>query len=446
MPTGCGVIWGGAVSTPRFSTSWRSGSNNGRWRDFRWLKWRYALNNCCWAGKWCCHARRCSPACYSRFAGAPKGRCFASIAEQLPSGFRKEIDRMLEVPESAHRSDLFHLKAYPPEGKPDTILSFLANYRYLHSIGVAEIRLAGCTVALLLQFSKTARREDVWHLRRLPEAKRYALTACFLVEALKITLDHAVEMNDQFLGGMCRRSKNSFERKQKEYRQRARQGRQQLLRGMEIVVEGDRQPVEMYLHLYAQIPKLELRSAMADCCESDRLEVHGYADELNARVSHLKRYQPRFFELPFEARPGSETMLTALGVARRLDSGELKALPSEAPVDFVASNLRASLRSADGSPKQRTWEIALGLAVRDKLRSGDLYLAESRKHGQFWNLVYEDSRWNAEREQGSHAFPCPRRLSPYCSTWSSNWTAWPGKRGKACPPIRSLRSTTGDSS
>jgi hypothetical protein len=83
---------------------------------------------------------------------------------------------------------------------------------------VGEIRLVGCTVALLLQFAKTARREDVWHLRRLPEAKRHALTACFLVEALKITLDHAVEMNDQFLGGMCRRSKNSFERKQQEYR------------------------------------------------------------------------------------------------------------------------------------------------------------------------------------------------------------------------------------
>jgi TnpA family transposase len=337
---------------------------------------------------------------------------FARIAEQLAPAFRKEIDRLLEVPESAHRSDLFHLKTYPPEGKPDTILSFLANYHYLHSIGVAAIRLVGCTVALLLQFSKTARREDVWHLRRLPEAKRHALTACFLVEALKITLDHSVEMNDQFLGGMCRRSKNSFERKQQEYRRRARDGRQHLLRGMEIVVEGDRQPVQMYLNLYAQIPKPELRAAMADCRESDRLEVHGYADELNARVSHLKRYQPRFFELPFEAQPGSESTLTALGVARKLDSGELKGLPADAPVGFVAPNLRAPLRNADGSLKQRTWEIALGLAVRDNLRSGDLYLAESRKHGQFWNLVYEDSRWSTEREQGYSRLSLPARTEP----------------------------------
>jgi hypothetical protein len=67
-------------------------------------------------------------------------------------------------------------------------------------------------VALLVQFAKTVRREDVWHLRRLPEAKKYALLACFLVEALKTTLDHSIEMNDPYLVGMCRRSRNSCER------------------------------------------------------------------------------------------------------------------------------------------------------------------------------------------------------------------------------------------
>jgi len=61
---------------------------------------------------------------------------------------------MLEVPESAHRSDLFRLKAYPPEGKPATILSFLTNYHYLHLIGVDKIRLAGCSVAIVAPILK----------------------------------------------------------------------------------------------------------------------------------------------------------------------------------------------------------------------------------------------------------------------------------------------------
>ena len=337
---------------------------------------------------------------------------FTRIAEQLPPSFLREIDALLEVPESERRSSLFHLKEYPPEGKPETILAFLDNYTLLKSIGVAGIRIAGCSVALILEFARCARREDVWHLRRLPEAKRHAMVACFLIEALKTTIDHVVEMNDQFLLGMCRRSKNSLERKQQDYRQRSRQGRQQLLRGMQIVVDGDQRPLRMYRHLYAQIPKPELCAALADCRESDRLEVHGYAEELNARLSHLKRYQPRFFGLPFEAQPGSESMLTALDVARRLDRGELKSLPADTPLGFVASHLRTPLRDVHGSLKQGTWEIALGLAVRDRLRSGDLYLSESRRHGQFWNLVYEDSRWAGEREQGYARLSLPSEAQP----------------------------------
>jgi hypothetical protein len=152
---------------------------------------------------------------------------FTRIEEQLPPSFLGEIDALLDVPESERRSSLFRLKEYPPEGKPETILAFLDNYTLLQSIGVSSIRIAGCSVALFLQFARCARREDVWHLRRLPASKRHAMVACFLIEALKTTLDQVIEMNDQFLLGMCRRSKNSFERKQQEYRQRARDGRQQ---------------------------------------------------------------------------------------------------------------------------------------------------------------------------------------------------------------------------
>jgi hypothetical protein len=36
--------------------------------------------------------------------------------------FRREIDQLLEVPDAAQRSSLFHLKAYPPEARRDDSL------------------------------------------------------------------------------------------------------------------------------------------------------------------------------------------------------------------------------------------------------------------------------------------------------------------------------------
>jgi hypothetical protein len=61
-------------------------------------------------------------------------------------------------------------------------------------------------------------------------------------------------------------------------------------------------------------------------------------------------------------------------IMRRLDRGELGRLPVSAPVDFVPPAWRKFLLRADGLLDRRAWEIALGFALRDALRSADIYL------------------------------------------------------------------------
>ena len=55
------------------------------------------------------------------------------------------------------------------------------------------------------------KRYDVRALRRFAPAKRYALTACFLVEAHQTILDHIVARHDQLLTKKMREAKNAFE-------------------------------------------------------------------------------------------------------------------------------------------------------------------------------------------------------------------------------------------
>jgi len=58
-------------------------------------------------------------------------------------------------------------------------------------------------------------------------------------------------------------------------------------------------------------------------------------------------------------------------------------LPSSA-IEFAAGAWRTSLLK---QLARRLWEIALAVAMGDALRSGDLYLPDSRHHVSFWNLV-----------------------------------------------------------
>jgi TnpA family transposase len=366
---------------------------------------------------------------------------YALLAQQVPATLLPELDALLEVPESSNRSHLFRLKEYPPEGKPDTISLFLENYAWLKQIGVAAVRFRGCHPALLRQFAWSVRRNDAWHLRAYPDEKRHALLACFVVEALKTILDHSIEMNEQYLIGMCRRSESAYEGDLIDARKRARRGNEQVLDAMEMVLDRSRSRLEALNRLFETIPEEDLLQAVSDCRALRRVELFGYAEALESRLSHLNRYQPQFFELPFEAQRGSEPMLNALTIARRLYRGELPSLPADVPVGFVDADLRAPIKQDHGPLRQHTWQIALGLAVRDHLRSGDLYLSESRNHGHFWNLVYDQTRWEQERQQGFALLSLPGKADPALEhlELELNRVAAEAQQGLATNPFAAVR-------
>jgi len=141
-----------------------------------------------------------------------------------------------------------------------------------------------------------------------------------------------------------------------------------------------------------------LRAAMEDCREFKRLEEGGYEEELRSRYSQLRRYFPAFLKLPFNGEPGTQELRAGISLAREMNEGKQKAIPRDAPVEFVPAAWRAALRQNDGAIDKGLWEISLALAVRDALRSGDLYLPESRHHVSFSNLIYDEQRWEQDRQ------------------------------------------------
>jgi hypothetical protein len=100
--------------------------------------------------------------------------------------------------------------------------------------------------------------------------------------------------------------------------------------------------------------------------------------------------------LPFQAAVGSETLMAAIGILRELDVGTRETVRLEDPCGFVPAAWRPFLVEG-GKVDRRIWEISLAYAIRDALRAGNLFLAQSREHVSFWNLVYDERRWQETR-------------------------------------------------
>jgi hypothetical protein len=252
-------------------------------------------------------------------------------------------------------------------------------------MGVERIDVSDLNTKIVEQLASLGYNYGARDLRRFTPAKRYALVTCFLVEVQKTTLDHLAEMNRQFLTGMARRARRAVELRQKEVRQRAKRGLATVLQAMDIVLDQERPAETRLADLYRELDEKTLRDAVETCRNLNELTEYGYLDELVARHAHLKRYLPRFLALPFRAeRGGADPLLSAIDISRKLEAGELDQLPTDAPTQFVPSSWRVALLDGRDRPDRRLWELALAFAVRDALRSGDLYLAESRHHVSFW--------------------------------------------------------------
>src|SRR5664279_4069925 len=89
---------------------------------------------------------------------------------------------------------------------------------------MSQIDLSGFSTQLVDHLSPLARKYDAQALKRFASDSRHAMLACFLADAQKTILDHAIGMHDQFLTTLCRRSRNSFEERHRDFRRRAKRG------------------------------------------------------------------------------------------------------------------------------------------------------------------------------------------------------------------------------
>jgi TnpA family transposase len=334
---------------------------------------------------------------------------FETVFRQLSPELRQAIDRLLMVPDGEQRSSFYHLKEYPPAPSISSIQSYLQRYQTVAETGIDEFENQVLTPEFLDYLFKQAKRYSTKDLKRFADHKRYALMICFLLETRKTLLDHLVMMHDQYIVDIARQTRNAYEKKHRELRKRQKRAIDVMLDTTDFLLEWpDDQPLSKH-DLWRQVEEVKLRSSRKDLQEFKRLEERGYGDLLLNRYPSLRKYFADFIHLPFAAKQGNEHLIQAIDLVRKLDVGALTRLPPTAPTTFVPKELRRALKDQDGKLNRNAWEMGLALAIKDALRSGDLYLPQSKQHVSFWDLTLSEPRWQEVRTSAFDALQQPQK-------------------------------------
>ena len=347
-------------------------------------------------------------------AGTDRRREVAARRRSCSTSSRTGADGSARRHRSADRSARGRcaLQSVPPQGlsqerQSGTIKGNIVRLHLIEELLAKGAEFPEIDPKIIRQLGELGRRYDAGDLRRFAKQKRDALVACYLIETRKTLLDQIVEMNDQFLTGMNRRAENTVKAKERVLHRRARAGMDRVLGGIDALAAADGNQT---VHAFREANDAPgLVEAAAACRAFHRLEERGQLDALLARYGTLRQYLPAFVALPFQAAVGSEKVMAAITILRELDAGTRERVNPDDPHGFVPAAWRPLLVEK-GKVERRVWEISLAFAIRDALRAGNLFLAESREHVSFWNLVYDERHgWRRARRPMAGSICRPSR-------------------------------------
>jgi len=336
-------------------------------------------------------------------------KVFESIYQSLSIELRQAIDQLLTAPESEQRSYFHKLKECPPSAKISSLKKYLQRYQMLKNTGINAFDEKLIDPAFLNYLFRLTKRYSSKHLKRFKKYKRYAMMVCFMLESRKVLLDHLIKMHDQYIMEICRECKNEHEKKHRKFRKRQKKAIDTILNATNMIEEWPSDEPLNKESLWQKVGEDKFQKSINDLKTFKWLEERGYGELLLARYPSLRKYFADFIRLPFEAESGSEALINAIEIIKELDSGTKKAIPKNAPISFVPRELIRVLKDNAGHIKRNAWEMGLALAIKDAMRSGDLYLPQSKQHISFWELILSETRWSEIREKAFEELQQPQQ-------------------------------------
>lgn len=303
------------------------------------------------------------------------------IAARLDTDMRRRLLGLLEETIDDKLTRFVWLRQHEVGDNSNAVNQLLDRLDHLNALSIPTHVLDGVPGHRIARLRRQGERYYADGLRDLPDARKLAILAVCAIEWRASVADAVAESHDRIMG--------------KLYRNAERQCAAQ--------IEDQRLAVETTLHAFAEFGHTVLAAREANADVADTIE-RGFGwerltqlvqtafrvvkkiavdplDFVTVGYARLRRYTPRLLAtLDLKSGPAGAALLRAIDVLRRLNAaGNTGVLPAP-PIDFARPKWRDRLRP-QAEPARKLWETAVLFALRDALRSGDVWLARSKRYG-----------------------------------------------------------------
>ena len=312
----------------------------------------------------------------------------------LTDSCQEFLNNLLVIEPEQGRTPLVWLRTGAVSNTPKAILNNLAKLEFLNQQNVKDWDVSIINPNRLNFLAKLGKKSSAQALSRTPESRRYSILIAFCRQGYTEILDETIDLYISTLANAYARSKQDREQFLRRVSQSLNQKLKLLNQIGQVILDEEIEDEQLREKIYDQVSPKELSIAIAECQSLIRPSGDDCFDFFALRYSYIRIFAPTFLaSFKFSSNRQSDVLLEALNLLRELNTHNKRKVPTHAPVLFIPKRWSEYVIDTEGQIVRKYYELCVLWELRVALRSGNVWLNNSRRYANPESYLIPPSQW-----------------------------------------------------
>ena len=324
-----------------------------------------------------------------------------------------KLDALLQLKENTAISVLAWCRQPPGAPGHRALARVVEQIAYLRTVGLSAACAEGIHAERLRKLAREGGRFTAQHLRALSPLRRRATLVATVLDTMARLTDDGVSLFDRAVGRMFRRAE-AREEDAVLRNARAINDKVRLFAKLgTALIEAKGGGTDLVAAVETSVGWDRLASSVAEAVRLARPDKANLTALATRAWPVLHRLGPVFLDaFRLRAAPAAASTLRAVDTLHGIYASDSRKWPDNLPTSFLRPVWRdAVLAVADR--KHRMWEVAALLALRDRLRAGDIWVDGSRQWRAIEDQLISPALFTAMQEAGPLPVAVPATAEEY---------------------------------
>jgi TnpA family transposase len=335
-------------------------------------------------------------------------RVQTSLLEGLTPERLEAFEQLLMVDPTIRQTRFAWLRALPEAPSEKNLLALIERLTFVRSFGLDPRRRGRIHPDRWAQLVREGAVTPSWLAGDFNAGRRHALIAAQLIELVSKLTDATITMFCRLIARLFTRSKARQDQRHLDARKETGRLLRMFGETLRVLAEANETGEDTIKVLDREIGWDRLVLARADV---EALAATAEADPLLGaaeRYSWVRRYVPALLDaFTFQSARAQDPLLMAIDLLRQLNRDDRRGLPAKVPLGHLIRKVR-KLIAANGKRDRRLWEIATLAVLRERLRSGDVWVEGGRAFRPLDAQLMPGPAFAARKEAGDLRLGIPR--------------------------------------